>query len=213
MTLSAEQRNSLAIATLRYEKDLEEALPWLEKRGITEAIARSRRLGLVKNPIKGDGPFVGRLSIPYITDAGPVSMNFRCILDHDCKAIDKHSKYRKPKGIETRLYGVQDYFNKGLAIHITEGELDTIILSRVVGLPSIGLPGSANWSDHYKYVFKDFDDMYMWCDGDSAGNAMFNKFAKEFGRRIKLVPLPEGEDVNSLYLKRGAEYMRSLVPQ
>src|SRR5690348_12694648 len=99
-------------------------MPWLEKRGITKAIESSRHLGVVTQPILGHGPATGRLAIPYVTDAGPVAINFRCLKDHDCKAVDKHSKYWKPAGQETRLYGVQSYFTDELTISVTEGELD-----------------------------------------------------------------------------------------
>lgn len=211
--LSSEQRKSLEIATLRYMDNIAPALPWLAKRGITEAIAKSRGLGLVKNPILGHGPMTGRLAIPYLTDAGPIAMNFRCLEDHDCKTVDKHSKYRKPAGMETGLYGVQSYFTDGMTMNITEGELDCIVLNDLVHLPAMGVPGSANWKDKWKLIFRDFDHIVIWADSDPAGDNMVKKFMKELGQTCKQVVLPQGEDVNSLYLKHGAGYLRSLVPK
>lgn len=194
-------------------ENLDEVASWLERRGITKAIASSRGLGLVKQPILGHGPATNRLAIPYLTDAGPVAMNFRCVQDHDCKVIDNHSKYWKPKGSETRLYGVQSYFTDEMAINVAEGELDAIILSELAGLPAFGIPGSGNWQDQWSLVFKDFDHVLIWADGDPSGKKMFNKFAEKLGQRAKLVELPSGEDVNSLYLKYGAEYLKGLIPK
>src|SRR5690349_19292310 len=96
--LSPEQRRSLEIATLRYAENLDLAMPYLEKRGITRATAKSVMLGVVTDPVLGHAPARGRLAIPYITDAGPVTMNFRCMEDHDCKTVDKHSKYWRQPG-------------------------------------------------------------------------------------------------------------------
>lgn len=213
MTLSAEQRTSLATATRRYAEDIEDALPYLASRGITRATAKSALLGLVKEPILGHRPALGRLAIPYVTDAGPVSINFRCIEDHDCKLIDKHSKYWKPPGTVSRLYGVQDYFTDSLTLHVAEGELDRLILRFNLGLPSFGIPGATNWKPSWRRIFKDFDHVVHWSDGDPAGDGMARKLAKELGQTYKQVRLPDGMDVNSLFLERGEEYMRGLIPK
>jgi hypothetical protein len=211
--LSSEQRQSLASATLRYAKDLDGALPYLEARGITEAIARSENLGFVKSPILGHGPATGRLAIPYITDAGPISMNFRCIEDHDCKLVDKHSKYWKPAGMPSRLYGVQDYFTDSLSLHVTEGELNRLVLRYHLKLPAFGIPGATNWKPSWKRIFKDFDHVIHWSDGDPAGDGMAKKLAKELGQTYKQVRMPDKQDVNSLFLEKGVEHLRSLIPK
>src|SRR5580765_6678518 len=65
--LSEEQKKSLVIATDRYAENLEGVLPYLESRGITEAIAHSRGLGLVRDPILEHKHARDRLSIPYVT--------------------------------------------------------------------------------------------------------------------------------------------------
>jgi DNA primase len=211
--LTAEQRNSLGIASKRYMADVAEALPYLARRGITEATARYAKLGIVRNPILGHEPARGRLAIPYMTDAGPVAINFRCIKDHDCKVIDKHSKYWKPPGTPSALYGVQDFFTDSMTIHLTEGEFDRLILRYNLQLPTFGIPGVDVWKDSWKKVLKDFDHVVHWSDGDPAGDKMAAKLAKELGQTYKQVRLPDKTDVNSLYVDRGEEYLRSLIPK
>ena len=210
--LSAERKKSLEFATLQYMEDMDAAtLKWLADRGIDEATARSNGLGLVKRPIPGHNPMTGRLAIPYLTDAGPVAMNFRCLKDHLCKEIPNHSKYRKEKGQESRLYGVQSFFTEESDIHVCEGELDTIIMKDVVHLPAFGIAGAKVWLPQWKLIFSDFDRVFLWSDADEAGDQMLNKWQKELGTRVIHVKLPQGMDVNALYLERGAEYVRSLV--
>lgn len=213
MSLSSERKKSLEFATLQYMEDMDAAtLEWLASRGIDSDTAISNGLGLVKRPIQGHGPATNRLSIPYLTDDGPVVMNFRCLADHICKDVGGgHSKYWRERGQESRLYGVQSYFTPSQDIHICEGELDTIILKDVVGLPAIGVPGSTNWKTHWRLIFTDFDRVFVWADGDKAGNGMLNKFQKELGTRAIHVRLPEGKDVNALYLECGAEHLRRMI--
>ncbi len=211
--LTAEQRKSLATAVLRYAEDVGPALPYLEARGITEATAKYAMLGYVRNPVMGHEFARGRLAIPYMTDSGPVAVTFRCIEDHDCKVIDGHSKYRKPVGSPTHLYGVQDYFTDSMAIHVTEGEIDRLTLRFNLGLPTFGICGSAMWKTHWNMIFRDFDHVIHWSDGDSSGDKLAGRMAKELGQSYKQVRLPDGTDVNSLYLEKGEEYLRSLIPK
>ena len=210
---SSERKKSLEFATLRYMEAMDAAtLAWLEKRGIDADTATSNALGLVKQPIQGHGPAMNRLAIPYLTDDGPIAMNFRCLEDHVCKEIGGgHSKYWKERGQQSRLYGVQSYFTPQQDIHVCEGELDTIILKDVVGLPAIGVPGATTWQTHWRLIFSDFDRVFIWSDGDQAGNNMVNKWQKELGTRAIHVRLPEKKDVNALYLERGAEGLRRMV--
>lgn len=209
--LSQEQRESLELAQQRYSASLEPVLKYLEDRGISEDTAISRGLGYVHEPIPGHKPAHGRLSIPYETPAGIVGFNFRCIQDHKCRDFDKHSKYWKPSGTEPNPYGVLDIFKDSLDIHVTEGEIDTITLSEMCGMPALGIPGAQNWRPWWKLVLSDFQRIFLWADPDDAGESMTRKFQKEMGVSVIPVHIPQGYDVNSLYLKNGPEYMRGLV--
>ena len=151
-----------------------------------------------------------RLAIPYITPSGVIGFTFRCIQDHNC-AVAGHGKYKKP-GLEATFYGVMDLFSDSLDIHVTEGEVDAITLSEMCDLPAIGIPGATNWKPAWKEVLSDFRYVFVYCDGDSAGSGLGRKIEKEMGdNRAILLTMPEGEDVNSMYLKYGPERLRNMA--
>lgn len=208
--LSLEQRESLEVATLRYAERVEFVLPFLQRRGIDRATADSRGLGYVADPIPGHKPAVGRLSIPYLTDAGPVGMAFRCIEDHSCKEMG-HPKYWKPKSQSALLYGVQDDRKADLDIHIAEGELDCITLSEMCGLPAFGISGAQYWLPWWKLILSDYQRIFVYCDGDDAGRQLGDKIQKEVGMSVIPIQLPPKEDVNSMYIKQGSEYLKGLA--
>jgi hypothetical protein len=201
--LSNEQRKLLERATLRYHDHLDEAAEVLAARGLDLDHARSSVLGVVRNPIPGHEHLEGRLAIPYVTDAGPVNMNFRCLKDHDCKTVPDHVKYMMWKGLKSNLYNVQSFAHADEWIGVTEGEIDCLTLTQI-GIPSVAIGGAKKWVPHWTNVFEDFSRVYVFTDGDSAG--------KEFGERVSdnvqnviRVRMDPGEDVNSTFVKQGAE--------
>lgn len=208
--LSQEQRQSLDLATERYAGEVAHVLPFLERRGIGKDIALSRGLGFVADPIPEHKHARGRLAIPYITPSGTVAMTFRCIKEHSCKEVG-HAKYMKPAGQEAVLYGTADAFKDTLDIHIAEGEMDAIVLSELCGLPSIGISGAKYWQVWWRLVLRDFRRVFIFCDGDDAGKSLGHKIVKELGLSAIPIHLPTGEDVNSMYLKYGAERLRELA--
>lgn len=209
--LSDEQRKSLNLATERYAQYIDRAAAYLERRGIDRATAHTRRLGIVADPIPGHEARLGRLAIPYNTQAGVVNMQFRCIRDHNCKEIPNHKKYLTNEGLEFNLYGVTDAFKPSLDICFQEGEIDTITLSEMVGLPSLGNPGVDKWRPWWTTILKDFRRVYCFMDGDEAGEKMGLKVQKEVGMAAVLIKLPPGEDVNSCYVKYGPQYLLDLA--
>jgi hypothetical protein len=46
---------------------------------------------------------------------------------------------------KSHLYNVQDILKLAPRIVVCEGELDTVIVSGVLGLPAVGVPGVAAW--------------------------------------------------------------------
>lgn len=205
MKLTTEQRISLEFATARYEKNLDEAADYLSSRGFTRETAVSYRLGVVRDPVPGDEPLVGRLSIPYITRAGVIQLRYRCLEDHDHK--DKtvcKGKYWNPAGQKLHLYNVNALFDADEFIVICEGELDAITLSQI-DIPAVGVPGTGGWRPHFNRIFEDYQRVYMFADGDAAGEKFGNKLSSEVGAIV--ISMPEGMDVNDAYLKLGAEYL------
>src|SRR6478735_6020501 len=100
--LSVVQRRSLERALKTYQEHLDEALGYLEGRGIDKEAALSSGLGVVRDPLPGQDHLVGRLAIPYLTPSGPVNYNFRCMQSHSCKEYG-HGKYVMWQGLEVNL--------------------------------------------------------------------------------------------------------------
>lgn len=208
---STEQRLAFAQATALYEADLAAdaaGKQYLIKRGFTSEFAQRFRLGVVRRPILGHEHFAGRLSIPYLTPAGVVSMNFRCIQDHDCKAVEGHRKYLKPEGLESRLFNVLALQEPGDAICVCEGEIDTLTLA-MAGISAVGVAGANGWAKHFSRCLDDFARVLVLGDPDKAGQDL-NKRLVNDARAIP-VRMPKGEDVNSLYLKGGADALQRLI--
>jgi DNA primase len=205
--LSVTQRRSLERATMEYLRHLEEALDYLGRRGITEEVARSAGLGVVRNPIPGHEYLEGRLAIPYLTDDGPVNMNFRCIEAHDCKAA-KHAKYMMWAGLETNLYGVQAIRQADDWIAVSEGEIDSLTL-KMCGIPAVGIGGATKWEEHWNNVFEDFTRIYVFQDGDEAGKKFGDVLVREVGA-IRIA-LPSGQDVNSVYMQYGPDQLTGMI--
>lgn len=201
--LSKEQKRFLETTASRYADHLDLAADWLEARGIDLDHARYEGLGVVVDPPALHESYAGRLSIPYITDHGPVKMTFRCLKDHDCKEAG-HGKYLKEKNAGSGLYGVRSFEDATDWIGITEGELDSLVL-RQIGIPAVAIPGASNWEDHWKNVFEDLSRVYVFSDGDDAGDKLYDKLRDKLKMPVLKVRLPRGEDVNSTYLKYGAQ--------
>jgi DNA primase len=134
--------------------------------------------------------YEGRLSIPYLTPSGIVDLRFRAI-NHE------EPKYLSLPNSVTRLYNVKAFFEATSWICVCEGEIDTITLSKL-GFPAVGIPGVKNIKSHHYRILADFERVYVFADGDSAGR----EFAKDLARRLPgviQINIPEGEDVNSLF--------------
>lgn len=201
--LSKEQRRLLESTASQYASHLPEAAEWLEARGIDLDHAAYEGLGVVRNPPAVHEQYEGRLAIPYITDFGPVAMSFRCMQNHNCKEVG-HGKYLKPKNQETTLYGVRSFDDALDSIGVCEGELDSLIL-RQIGIPAVSIPGSTNWQDHWANVFEDLSRLYVFADADESGEKMYERLRDKLSMPVLKVRLPKGEDVNSTFLKYGAQ--------
>jgi len=162
--------------------------------------ARLARFGVVVEPEIGHEQFQGRLSIPYITKSGIVDLRFRSLNP----AVEP--KYMGMTGAETRMFNVLDIERAGDHIGVCEGELDTITLSSCVGIPCVGVPGANSWKKHYTRLLADFERVFVFADGDQPGKEFANGLARELP--VTIVQLPDGEDVNSSYVKYGSDYIR-----
>jgi 5S rRNA maturation endonuclease (ribonuclease M5) len=159
------------------------------------------RLGVVAEPETGHEAYVGRLAIPYITKTGVVDIRFRSMNP----AVEP--KYMGITGAETKMYNVLDIERAGDWIGVCEGELDTLTLSKCIGIPCVGVPGANSWKKHYTRLLADFERIFVFADGDQPGKEFATSLARELP--VTIVSMDEGEDVNSLYVKHGAEYIRA----
>jgi DNA primase len=198
--LSKSQRELLAKATENYEQSLAEVLPYLEGRGITEATARMFRLGFVANPETGHEPYLGKLAIPYITPSGVIDIRFRSLSN------DSGPKYLSRPGATTHIFNVMALQTDADVLVICEGEIDTIIATQV-GFAAVGLPGANNWKPFYARVLADWEKVILLCDGDNAGREMAKNLSRELDNVIPVF-MPEGQDVNDVYLAEGADGLR-----
>lgn len=197
-------------ATSKYQNSLEFAIGYLQERGITEDTAVAARLGVVVSPEPGHEHAINRLVIPYVDKKGVYALKFRCLVHEDCRA-EGCNKYVGITGQETSLYGVMATDSTADTIHITEGELDCLILRQVFpGEPVVALPGTSSWKPHHPFHFSGFERVLVWADGDKAGQDLGNKIRKEV-RAAEVVALPRGMDVTDVFLDSGAEVLRQMA--
>ena len=170
-----------------YESSRGSVAKYLAARGISDETARSYRLGYVESPLPGDSV---------------VDIRYRA-------TGDAKPKYLSRVGAAPRMFSVSAFLNAGETIWITEGEVDAITLNQC-GIPSVGIPGAMQWQRHWGLLFADFDSVKVICDGDQAG--------KDFGKRISqeiegatILHLPEGKDVNDIYVEEGLDALREAV--
>jgi DNA primase len=203
--LNEKQRKSLTDAAERYSKSLTpQAVSYLQGRGITKEAANTFLLGSVVDPIAGHELGEGMLSIPYITPAGVVGIKFR-------RLDEGTPKYLWPTGQKIGLYNVNDLHINSNTIAICEGEIDTLVLSGVVGIPSVGVAGVSQWKPWFPKLFEAYERVLIFADNDVKADG--KNPGQELAKRIKedlnvaqVVHLPENTDVNEVMLKLGMEW-------
>lgn len=211
LLLEPSRRASLKAAAERYELHLEQALTYLDGRGVTEEAARSFHLGFVSDPAPGHERFAGWLAFPYMTRSGPVAMKFRCMEDHDHKALN-HGKYDGPGGQKIRLYNAGVLAFGGDVVLVCEGEMDTVLASSTFDVPAVGTWGT-NWLDHHPRCFSDFDRVVVVADHDvkeddsSPGIKHAKKVAATISRAEVVTP-PPGLDISEWIERDGADAVR-----
>ena len=153
----------------------------------------------------GHETFQGRLAIPYITPTGVVDLRFRSLSEEE-------PKYLGLPGATTTLFNVSALFQATNYICVCEGEIDTIIMTTKTHHRTIGVPGATNWKHHYNRILNDFETVIVMADGDSAGHSFAQKITRELGN-VRTVQMPDGEDVNSMYLKNGVDFIDERIKE
>lgn len=203
MRLSNSHRQFLLRATQQYASQVEVAKDYLLTRHLSVEEAQTFHLGVVVDPMPGHEGFKNRLAIPYITPSGVVDIRFRAMGDMD-------PKYMGMVGAKTTMFNTPACFVQSKYICVTEGEFDCIMMSVKTNHPTVGIPGANNWKPHYSRILDDFDMVIILTDGDTAGAEFGKKITRELPN-ANVIAMPEGEDVNSVFIKLGKEWIDERV--
>lgn len=142
----------------------------------------------------------GMVSIPFITPTGTVAIRFR-------RVTGEGNKYHQETGSLSPLYNVRDFHRPEPHVAICEGEFDGGILSALVGVPGVGLPGVGQWAKNgkiYRRLFQDYDKVFVIMDPDDAGQKTAVSIVKAIPNAVNVV-LPF--DVNDTFLAYGKDYI------
>lgn len=201
--LSDTLRASLAEAAATYHGAVDEAQEYLGLRGITREAASQHLLGVVTpdNVAVGHEPYIGRLSIPYLTPAGITDCRFRALAD------DQSPKYLSRTGAEQTMYNVLAFRDSTDTIAICEGELDTITAHSLCGIPAVGLAGVNAWKPYYARAFLDYQRVLVLADGDQPGRELGKTIASVVEQTV-VIQMPDGMDVNTVFLGEGPDGIR-----
>lgn len=206
--LSTSQLESLKEQALEYCEALsEEAVAYLEGRGISKQAALNKWLGTVTGNHPSHEQYQGWLSIPYVTALGyVVGFKFRRINEGD-------PRFGAPAGQKSHLFNVADISKESDVIVLCEGELDTIIISEMLEIPAVGCPGVASWKPHYAKLFTGYERILIVGDNDDKENG--TNPGQDFSRRVAqevqngtIVLLPTGMDITDCYLQEGPDKLR-----
>jgi len=186
-------RSILERSTTEYETQLSgsDGESYLFNRGVSKETQEHFRLGFVGSPLAGDDIYRNRISIPYLTATGTVSMRYKSIEESPEK------KVLSVAGDKGRPYNVAALQSVG-PIFICEGEPDTWFAWQL-GLNALGFPGASTWQTVYARMLR-FREVYVFAQGDKAGRGFAEKIVHDV-RGAQILDLPQYEDVASMYMK------------
>lgn len=207
--LSESQRESLKTAVSRYHSALagSPAEEYLDQRGLGVFEDLSKyRLGYVEDPLPEHEKHRGKLAIPYLRRHpryGWMTIQIRF------RALDgSKPKYASVAGDGPRLYNTQALNHPGLEVGIAEGEIDALTAT-LAGLPTVGVPGANTWQPHWPELFRGYKTVHVFTDGDDPGEKMGRAIAKTLPN-ARVIPCPEGKDINDIFTEEGVETLRGL---
>jgi DNA primase len=202
--LSSQRRRALTEQADLYASNLDQAMPYLLSRGISQEAAVLFRLGYVT----AGNEFTGRLAIPYVTPAGVVQIKYRCINQaHDDHKSTDCPKYLYEKGSGQHLYNAGVLTQAVDLVVVTEGELDTVCVQAYTGIPAVAFPGTKSWQQHkdyYRLCFESVTEVVVVADGEEVGREAARRVAESIGSFARVVEMPDGEDANSFIAGQGA---------
>lgn len=177
---------------------------YLMGRGIGRDTSDRFQLGYVNDPTTGHERYAGRLSIPSIGPTGRIyNLRFRALKP------EQEPKYLGIPGMPTRLFNVRAILEASDTLCVAEGEIDCISLE-ACGFHAIGVPGANAWKRHHARMLHGFREVLIFGDGDSAGFKFATTVAESL-RNGRVIPIPEGQDVNHILANDGEEAVIALT--
>ncbi len=189
-----------------YREFLPDALDYLASRGLGVKDAQYARLGLVGDPMPGHEMYKGRLAIPYITANGQVK-------DVRFRSMDgMEPKYLSLPNSTTRLYDVRSLAQGPDQVVVCEGEFDTLVARKALGVAAVGIPGASHWdaNEHWHTLLSGVGEVYVVTDADEAGRNLAKAIARTVSH-AQIVNLPDGMDVTDFYMQHGSEELMHVV--
>jgi len=189
-----------------YREFVPDALDYLSTRGLGPQDAQYARLGLVGDPMPGHEMYKGRLSIPYITANGQVKdVRFRAM-------DDAEPKYLSLPNSTTRLYNARSLAEGPDTVVVCEGEFDTLVARKALGVAAVGIPGVSHWdaNEHWVTLLSGIRDIYILADADEAGRNLAKSICRSISH-AQVINFPDGMDVTDFYMQHGSEEMMQLV--
>lgn len=206
-------RKKLKAAVQRYEMTISSELDdWLvSERGLSDEQVAGARLGEVDDPFPEHEQYKGWMVIPYLDkDGEPLTVRFR---RPDWYGSTDRAKYKTLSHDPARMFNIGAIHRAtGSEIHVTEGEIDALILEQA-GYPAVAIPGANSFKSHHARMLAGFSEVYVWPDGDKAGAEFASALGKFLRDSLIVLTLPNGEDVNSLYLEGGKAALESTVKE
>jgi len=181
---------------------------WLFARGIWSQSIFGWKLGYVGKALKGDEAFVGCLTIPYYDGLGrerPEAMRFRPLY------VNPRAKYLNRSGAPHHLFGLM--YTDYPKVYVAEGEIDAITLWQT-GRKAVGVAGADAWRKPWRWLFRNCEEVIVVFDNDmekdrpdgrkvnagQSGAGQVYRALESLGLHVRNVKLPQGHDVNSLYI-------------
>ncbi|MCK5805464.1 MAG: DNA primase, partial [Lentisphaeria bacterium] len=162
--------------------------------------------------------FRGRLMFPIHDEMGRVVGFSARILDKDSKwakylntpETDLFHKSRVLYGLHLARVGIKEL---GAAL-VCEGQLDVIACHRAGLVNAVCAQGTAFTPDHAKLLRRSTQNVILAFDADSAGRKASLRtivICHQAGMTVKVVPLPDGQDPDSLFQQGGGALLKETI--
>jgi DNA primase len=173
-------------------------------RGLTPDTLQGYGIGEVVTPLPGHEGWTKWIALPYPNPDSSVRLwRFR-------RTDEGEPKYMQEPGKGMHLYLVVRSAHP--TVWVTEGEFDALLLNQL-GYPAVGVPGSTNWKDEWRFLFAHADSVRIVTDADQPGQKLAQVLARSISKvaATRVVELPDGLDVTDCFLQQGEAELRRLI--